>query len=79
MWYSPRLNKTDVVVANQVVDYWQNFASNSGDPNGGGGLTHWPMYSKGNATLMLDRVSSVGLNVGQRRCGFWDALHPLWL
>ena len=77
VWYSPRLNKTDVVVANQVVDYWQNFASNSGDPNGGGGLTHWPMYSNGNATLMLDRVSSAGLNVGQRRCGFWDALHPL--
>ena len=83
VWYSPKLNKTDVVVARQMVDYWQNFAvGGGGNPNFLGersrdSLQTWPTFAEGNATLLLDLDSAVGLNVGQKRCAFWDALHPL--
>jgi carboxylesterase type B len=80
VWYSPKLNKTEVIVADQMVEYWQNFAKNNGNPNeetNDGNLINWPSYDGKNSTLMLQVDSNVGTNIESDRCNFWDQLHPL--
>ena len=93
VWYSPKLNITDRLVARQMIDYWQNFAT-SGDPydegvtrsvrvdderagEKSGGGIRWPRHEESNSTLLLAVESKIGLNVGGARCMFWNRLHPL--
>ena len=81
VWYSSKLNDTDIIVANQFIKYWQNFARKGSDPNmnvRGVSSTIWPTYETGNSTLLIGVDSSVKENLGGgEHCLFWDDLHPL--
>jgi carboxylesterase type B len=88
VWYDNGLNTKDKIVANQFLDYWQNFASTS-NPNDSDDITrstnnvltktmtNWHKFEQNYSTLEIGIESKNLINAGGDRCKFWREHHPL--
>lgn len=72
LFNDPRMNATDFVVANTMIDYWLNFAS-SGNPSvGDGEAAEWPTFLPDNVTLQLRQSTKSAENLRRTQCDFWE-------
>jgi para-nitrobenzyl esterase len=70
------LEGDEVVLSDQLVAAWTNFAAN-GDPNGTGAPI-WPVFTSGSSTLLMQDAPSNSLETEAAyrtayKCDFWDA------
>jgi para-nitrobenzyl esterase len=76
MLLDPNFVARDYMLADQISDYWVNFAT-TGDPNGAG-LDAWPQFGSNETALVVDTnaLYSTVSNRNEMELNFFESVYP---